>query len=200
MNLFEGIEQRRSVKHFDPSHRMPPEHLERLLGLARLAPSSFNMQNYRFLVIQDPELRRQLRAVAWDQAQVTDASVLVLMCADLRAHEADPARYWSHAPKPVQDILGPALRPFYEGKPQLIRDEAMRSTGFAGMTLMLAALELGYASCPMVGFDPAAVARLVNLPADYALSFMIAIGRETKPAWPRGDRLPAQETVHYNRF
>lgn len=126
--------------------------------------------------------------------------MLVILCADLQAHSKNPARYWSHAPKEVQDILVPALTPFYEGKPQLIRDEAMRSTAFAGMTLMLAARELGYDSCPMIGFDPLAVAKLVNLPNDHAISFLLAIGKQSKPAWPRGERLPDSEVVVHNCF
>ena len=200
MNALETIESRRSVKHFDPTHRMTEEEIARLIQLAKLAPSSFNMQNYRFVMVSDPELRRQIRAVAWDQAQITDASLLVILCADLTAHVKNPKRYWAHAPQAVQDILVPALTPFYDGKPTLIRDEAMRSTGFAGMTLMLAARGMGYDSCPMVGFDAEAVAKLIRLPDDHALSFILAIGKQAKPVWPRGERLADSEVVIQNRF
>jgi len=200
MTAIEAIETRRSVKHFDPGHRMTETEIARLIQLAKLAPSSFNMQNYRFVLVRDPGLRKQIRADAWDQAQVTDAALLVILCADLEAHAKNPQRYWAHAPQEVRDILVPALTPFYEGKPQLIRDEAMRSTGFAGMTLMLAARELGYDSCPMIGFDAEAVAKLIRLPADHALSFMLAIGKQAKPVWPRGDRLPDSEVVITDHF
>lgn len=200
MTSIEAIESRRAVKHFDPDHRMTEEEIARLIELAKLAPSSFNMQNYRFVLVRDPELRKEIRAVAWNQAQVTDASLLVILCADLTAHVKNPSRYWAHAPKEVQDILVPALTPFYEGNDRLIRDEAMRSTGFAGMTLMLAARGMGYDSCPMVGFDADAVSKLIRLPEDHAISFMLAIGKQTKPAWPRGDRLPDSEVVITDRF
>ena len=200
MNVIEAIDNRRSVKHYDPEHVMPEEDLQELIRLTKLAPSSFNMQNYRLVVVRDPEFRKELRAVAWDQAQVTDASVLFIMCADLSAHEADPSLYWGHAPQEVQDILGPALKPFYDGKPELTRDEGIRSTALAGMTLMLAAKGMGYDSCPMVGFDFDAVAKLINLPDNHALSFMIAVGKETKPAWPRGDRLADETVVIQDKF
>jgi len=200
MTVTEAIDARRSVKHYDPNHVMPEADLKELIRLTKLAPSSFNMQNYRLVVVRDPELRKELRAVAWDQAQVTDASVLFILCADLTAHEADPKLYWSHAPQEVQDILGPALKPFYDGKPELTRDEGIRSTALAGMTLMLAAKGMGYDSCPMVGFDFDAVAKLINLPANHALSFMIAVGKEAKPAWPRGARLPDETVVIENTF
>ena len=200
MNTIENIKTRRSVKHYDPDQVMPKEDLAELLACTKLAPSSFNMQNYRILVVRDPELRKQLRAVAWDQAQVTDASILVIMCADLDAHKEDPAKYWGHAPQEVQDILGPMILPFYDGKDQLIRDEAIRSSALAGMTLMLAARDLGYDSCPMVGFDPDAVSKLIKLPENYVLSFMISVGKLTKPAWDRGDRLPDEKVVAYDTF
>ncbi|MGV3756020.1 MAG: nitroreductase family protein [Verrucomicrobiota bacterium] len=200
MKIIEAIETRRSIKHYDPSHRLSEAEIARLIELTKLAPSSFNMQNYRFVIVRDPELRKQIRAVAWDQSQVTDASLLVILCADLNAHAKEPRRYWSHAPKEIQEILVPALTPFYEGKPQLIRDEAMRSTGLAGMTLMLAARGLGYDSCPMVGFDAEAVAKLINLPANHALSFMVAVGKQSRPVWPRGERLSNSEVVIENRF
>lgn len=179
---------------------MPLEDLRTLLEVTKLAPSSFNMQNYRILVVQNPELRKKIRAVSWDQAQVTDASALFLLCADLKAHTADPAQYWGHASQEVQDILGPMIRPFYEGNDQLIRDEAIRSSALAGMTLMLAARDLGYDSCPMVGYDAVKLAELVNLPEDHLISFMLPVGKQAQPAWDRGSRLPDDVVISYDTF
>jgi len=200
MNVKETIEARRSVKHYDPDHVMPEEDLAELIRLTKLAPSSFNMQNYRILVVRDAEVRQQIRAAAWDQPQVTDASVLFILCADLTAHQENPSTYWAHAPQEVQDILGPMIQPFYEGKDTLIRDEAMRSSALAGMTLMLAAKDMGYDSCPMIGFDGEKVAELINLPQHYALSFMIPVGKQAQPGWERGDRLPDDRVVAYDKF
>ena len=200
MNTRETIEARRSVKHFDPNHAMPENDLTELIRLTKLAPSSFNMQNYRILVVRDPGIRQQIRAVAWDQAHVTDASVLFILCADLTAHQENPSTYWSHAPQEVQDILGPMIQPFYEGKDTLIRDEAIRSSALAGMTLMLAAKDMGYDSCPMIGFDGEKVAELINLPQHYALSFMIPVGKQTQPGWERGNRLADDRVVAYDKF
>jgi len=200
MNVKETIEARRSVKHYDPNHVMPEEDLAELIRLTKLAPSSFNMQNYRILVVRDPEIRKQIRAAAWDQPHVTDASVLFILCADLTAHQENPSTYWAHAPQEVQDILGPMIQPFYEGKDTLIRDEAMRSSALAGMTLMLAAKDMGYDSCPMIGFDGEKVAELINLPQHYALSFMIPVGKQAQPGWERGDRLADERVVAYDKF
>ncbi len=137
MNTLDAIRTRRAVKHYDPSHEMTDAEVEQLLTLATLAPTAFNIQNWRFLVFRDPELRRQIREVAWDQAQVTDASLLVILCADLKAWEREPTRYWRDAPKPVQKILVPAIDKYYRGRDQVQRDEAMRSCGIAAQTLMV---------------------------------------------------------------
>ena len=200
MNTIETIESRRSIKHFDPSHRMPAADLAELVRLTKLAPSSFNMQNYRFVAVQDQELKTQIRAAAWDQAHVSEASVVFIMCADLTSHLVDPSIYWNHAPQPVQDILGPMIKPFYEGKDQLIRDEAIRSSALAGMTLMLAARAMGYDSCPMIGFDADAVGKLINLPTDHIVRFMIPVGKRTQEAWDRGARLPDEKVLIHDRF
>jgi nitroreductase len=200
MTIIDAINNRRSIKNYDAAHVMPEADVAELMRLAKLTPTSFNIQNYRFVLVRDAALRKEIRAAAWDQSQITDSSLLVIMCADLNAYKNDPARYWSHAPQPVQDFLVPALVPFYEGKPQLIRDEAIRSTGLAGMTLMLAANGLGYDSCPMVGFDPEQVAKLIQLPADHIISFIIAIGKKSADVWPRGERIADKEAVITDRF
>ena len=200
MNVTTAIETRRSIKAYDPNHRMSETEIERLLSLALLAPSAFNIQNWRFVLVRDPTLRGEIRQVAWDQAQVTDASLLIVLCADLKAWEHEPARYWKNAPQPVQDFLVPAIGQYYQGRESVQRDEAMRSCGIAGMALMLAAKEMGYDSCPMDGFDFDAVGKLIKLPADHVISFMLAVGKGVQEPWPRGGQLPLQDIVITNRF
>lgn len=200
MNVSTAIETRRSVKAFDAQHRMTQAEIDQLMSLAMLAPTAFNIQNWRFVLVQDPELRKQVRAVSWDQAQVTDASLLVVLVADLKSWDREPARYWKNAPQPVQDFLVPAIDTYYRGKEQVQRDEGMRSCGMAAMTLMLAAKEMGYDSCPMDGFDFDAVAKLLNLPADHTPAMYVAIGKGIKEAWPRGGQLPMNEVVIHDKF
>jgi nitroreductase len=199
-SVSEAIESRRAIKGFDPQHRLSDAETERLLTLATRSPTAWNIQNWRFVLVRDPALRRQLRAVAFDQPQVTDASLLVVLCADLKAWARRPERYWRNAPQPVQDFILPAIRQYYTGREQVERDEAMRSCGLAAMTLMLAAQEMGYASCPMDGFDFDAVARLINLPPDHVVAMFVAIGRGTRDPWPRAGQLPLSEVVVTDRF
>ncbi|MGV0999759.1 MAG: nitroreductase family protein [Fluviibacter sp.] len=200
MEAIEAIRQRRAVKHFDPNHRLTEDEVQLLLDVAAQSPSSFNIQHWRIVNVTDPALRAQLREAAFDQAQVTDASILFVVCTDIKAWEKDPKRYWVHAPKEAQDILVPWINPFYSGKEQLQRDEAMRSVGLILQTLMIGAKGMGYDSCPMIGFDIEKVGELVNLPKDYAVGAMLVIGKGIKPAWPKPGFIPMSEMVVENHF
>lgn len=200
MDTFQAIQERRAVKQYDPAHRFTKEEEDQLIELAMQAPSSFNAQHWRLVKVSDPELRKAIRAAAVDQAQVTEASLLYVICADIKAWEKNPQRYWRHAPQPVQDLLVPWMKPFYEGKEQLQRDEAMRSVGFIAQTMMLAVKAMGYDSCPMIGFDAEKVAELIKLPKDHAIGMMLAIGKATKPAWPKPGFIDRNEMVIENHF
>lgn len=200
MHTLEAIQTRRGIKHYDSTHRMTDAEIRQLLEAAMQAPTAFNIQNWRFLTVLDPEVRKQIRASAWDQAQVTDASLLIVLCADKDSWKKDPARYWKNAPQPVQDFLVPAIGQYYSGRDQVQRDECMRSCGLAGMTIMLAAKAMGYDSCPMDGFDFDAVAKIINLPEDHVISFMIAVGKGTQPAWPKPGQLAYDEVVIRDKF
>ncbi|MBF0159853.1 MAG: nitroreductase family protein [Magnetococcales bacterium] len=200
MDTATAITTRRSIKHFDPEHRMTRAEIEQLLTLTCHSPTSFNIQHWRFVVVDDVELRRQMRKVAWNQAQITDSSVLVVLCADVHAWDKQPERYWQHVAEPVRQFMVPAIGQHYRGQEQLQRDEAFRSCGIAAQTLMLAAKEMGYDTCPIAGFNVAAVADLIHLPNNHLVTLIIAVGKPLQPPWPAGSRLPLEQCVFYNRF
>lgn len=199
MDVIDAIYNRRSVKQFDPSHRLTAEEERRLLEATIQAPTSFNIQHWRFVILRDGALRARIRKeLGNDQAQITDASLLVLFTADVRAWAKQPERYWTNAPKDVADLLVGWMGPFHEGREWLQRDEAQRSIGLAMQTLMLAATGMGYQSCPMIGFELEKVAELVRLPDDHVIGPMVAIGRGTKEPWPKPGQLPLEELVVEN--
>jgi nitroreductase len=200
MNLFDAVSARRAVKKFDPTHKLSEAELTKLVETTVLSPASFNIQNWRFVAVTDPALRAELRKAAWDQAQVSEASVLFILTADLKAWDKQPERYWRNAPAATRDWLVNATRQFYQGREQVQRDEAMRSVGLAGQTLMLAAKAMGYDSCPMIGFDPEVVAKLINLPADHVLGMMITVGKALEPARERGGQLALNEVLVRDKF
>ncbi len=200
MNAREAIINRRAIKEFDPEHVMEEGEEKELLSLAMLSPTAFNIQNWRFVVVKDMALREQIREAAWGQSQVTDCSLFIVVCADLKSWEKDPARYWRNAPQEVQDFMLPAIDSYYRGKDVVQRDEAFRSCGIAAQTLMLAAKDMGYDSCPMDGFDFEKVAQLIRLPDDHVVAMFVAIGKGTKAAWPRPGQLDMETVVTRDGF
>ncbi|QPJ63640.1 MAG: nitroreductase family protein [Candidatus Nitronauta litoralis] len=201
MDTFDAIYQRRAIKHFDPDHRLTPVEETKLLEAAIQSPTSFNIQHWRFVVLRDSELRAKIRKEHGnDQAQMTDASLLIVMTADTKAWAKNPERYWANAPKEVSDLLVGWMGPFHEGRDWLQRDEAQRSIGMAMQTLMLSAKAMGYDSCPMIGYDIEAVAKLINLPEDHVMGAMVAIGKKTKDSWPKPGQLPLNDVVIENGF
>ena len=201
MNTLDAVFARRAVKHFDPAHSMTEAEETKLFEATIQAPTSFNIQHWRFVVLRDPELRARIRKeYGNDQAQMTDASLLVLLTADLMAWKKSPERYWANAPQEVAELLVNWMGPFHEGREWLQRDEAQRSIGMAAQTMMLVAQDMGYQSCPMIGFDIDKVAELVGLPDDHVMGPMIAIGKGIKDPWPKPGQLSLAELVFENTF
>lgn len=200
MQVSEAIQSRRSYKSYDDKHKMPEEIFRQLMEHAILSPTAFNIQNWRFVRVTDPGQREAIRKVAWDQAQVTDASELLVLCFDTKAWEREPGRYWVNAPQEVRDMLVPAIDVYYRDKPQVERDEGMRSCGMVAQSIMLMAKQLGYDTCPMDGFDYAEVGKLINLPPDYEIAFMLVIGKLVKDVWPRPGQLPLEDVMFTNSF
>jgi len=200
MNVSTAVLERRAEKMFDSSFVITDEQVTQLLEKAILSPTAFNIQNWRIVRVKDPELRQKIRGVAWNQDKVTDASLLLVLCADLNAWVKDPARYWAGAPQMYQDMLIPAIDAYYREKPQVQRDEAMRSCGLLAMSIMLLAQEQGWHSCPMDGFDFDAVGKLINLPDGYVVSMMIAVGSRSQESFPRTGKLPLAEVLVENSF
>lgn len=201
MDTLEAIYARRSVKQFDPNYKFTPDEEKKLLEAAIQAPTSFNIQHWRFVILRDPNLRKKIKEEHGNnQAQMTDASLLILMTADTKAWTKDPQRYWKDAPKEVADQLVGWMAPFHEGREWLQRDEAQRSIGMASQTIMLTAKAMGYDSCPMIGFDIDAVAKLIKLPEDHVVGNMIAVGKGVKQPWPKPGQLTLDQVVIENGF
>ena len=200
MKTSEAIRTRRAVKHYDPDFTIPAKHEEELNDLIRQSPTSFNLQNWRFVTVKDKAMRTQIREHAWNQAQITDASLLYVITADLMAWDKDPARYMINYPKELSDTYVPMIKGFYCDADWQQRDEAMRSAGIAAQTLMLSATAMGYDSCPMIGFDSNAVGQLINLPKDHVVCMIVVIGKGIQPPRPKGSYIANEEVFITDRF
>jgi len=200
VDTLDAINQRRSVKSFDKNHKMAKSEIDKLLELAVLSPTSYNIQNWRFVTITDQAIKDKLSELSHGQQQVSDASLVIILCADLNSWDKKPERYWANMPQESRNALVKSLRNSYSGKLQQQRDEAMRSCGMAAQTIMIAAKSMGYDTCPMKGFDYDAVGNMINLPTDHIISMMVVVGKKTKDAPPRGGQLPLSDVVFENKF
>ena len=200
MDTFQAIKERRSVRHYDTNHSFTKQEFDQLIDLAMQTPSSFNLQHWRLVNVTDKELRQKIREAAWGQVQVTDASLLFVITADVKVWQKNPRQYFRNSPQEVQDYLVPMIAPFYEGKEQLQRDEAMRSVGFFMQTIMIAAKAMGYDSSPMIGFDQQKVAELINLPSDHVIGALLAVGKGTVAAFPKPGYVEKSTMIIENKF
>jgi len=201
MNVSTAIHQRTAVRAFERDYVMADGIKRRLLELAMQAPSAWNIQHWRFVLVEDPTQRAALQIAAANQTQFTDAAMLVAIVVDLDAWKRNPARYFDAADDDVADVLGAKVIEFYTDRDWLARDEAMRSCGLAAQTLMLATTEMRLASCPMDIFEADTVKSLLNLPQGHETAMFVAIGKaKADQGMDRMGRLPYDEIVTVDRF
>jgi nitroreductase len=199
MNVSEAVRTRRAVKHYDAHHRLEDQELRSLLSAAALAPTAYNIQNRHVVVVLDQETKGLLQAAAFGQEQVRDASVVFVLAGDLKAHRRTD-RYLRNAPAPVRMRMEPMIADLFEGNHGLLREEAARSVGMAGMSLMLSAKELGYDSCPMTGFDAKRVSDLLALDDDHPPLMLVVVGKASEQPHPRLGLLDLEESFSLDRF
>ncbi len=197
MEFSEIIQQRRSVKSYDPEKTISDAELKELFEEVVLSPSSFNLQHWTFVAVKDPAQKTLLKEAAWGQQQVEDCSVAFLVCGKLDAYKDAPEIH-KNAPAEVREGMFPMIEKFYEGKDQLQRDEAIRSASMAAMTLMYAAKNRGWATGPMIGFDPKAASKLMKLTPNVIPVMLLVLGYEKNEPRPRDARRPIEEIVKLN--
>ncbi len=200
MKLDNAIYDRRSIKQFDNEACMAESDFLELIRRAMHAPTSFNIQHWRFVRITDSKLRERLRKVSFDQPKVTEASELLVITGDTKAWEKEPSRYWCNVDTSIALQMVAMSGDFYREKQDLQHDEVIRSCAFAAQNIMLSAGELGYGCCPMIGFDPEAVAHLIQLPEDHIVVMLLAIGKERETSRPRSGQLKLEDVLFENGF
>jgi nitroreductase len=203
-DILKALQWRYAVKTFDASKKVTQEDLTTILESARLAPSSFGIEAWKFLVVESPELRAKLRAVAYDQTKVTDASHLIIVTrrTDAREHitqELVDRTAQAQGVKP--EDLG-ALSQMVGGAISNRSDEQLdawiKSQTYIALGMMIeTAALLNIDSCPMEGFDASQVDVVLGLSAkNLATTSMLAIGyRGEDPAAQRAKVRRAADAV-----
>lgn len=180
MDFNEILEKRRAINFFDPTQDVPENLLHTVLAEAAMAPSSFNLQPWKVKVVRDPARKAALRAVAWDQPKVTEAPVVLIVLGDRDGwKEGNPTLegHFAHSYKPEQrDWFLNATKTLYGDSPDASLAFAAKNAGLFCMSLMYAACAHGLDTHPMDGFDREAVRKEFNIPDQYWIPMLIAVG------------------------
>lgn len=194
----EVIRSRHSVRKYQRDVVIPEAEWNEILELALQAPSSWNLQHWRFLTIKEQANKDRLLPIAFNQQQVSDASVNVVVLGDLEANLVASAVFEKATPEIREMMLG-QINGAYANNPSLGKDEAIRNASLAAMQLMLAAKAKGYDSVPMGGFNPQALIKEFNIPERYIPVMIISIGKAAAPGRD-SDRLPIEHQVIQESF
>lgn len=198
------IHERTSVNFFDSGKQISEAEIRSIVADAIQAPSSYNIQHWRFVAVTDPEKKKQLQAAAYNQAKVGQASATIVVLGDLRGYEKLDRIYAPLIERGVvtKEAAASGIRratAAYVDNPQFQRDEAIRSAALAGMTLMIAAQARGYATGPMIGFEPEKVKKLFDLSDRYVPVMLITLGHAAPGNAPRKTRLGVDEVLAFNQ-
>ena len=183
--LLNALQWRYATKVFDPTRKIPADVWETLEGALVLTPSSYGLQPYRFLVIQDPAKRAALLPHSWNQKQAVDASHFVVFTARTRITGAEVDKLIRRT-SDLRKIPADSLN-FYRDmmlgdvvngpRGKTAREWAARQAYIALGNLMTCAAALGVDACPMEGFNPAEYDRILGLQGgDYAAVVACALG------------------------
>lgn len=194
MEFSDIVQQRRSVKSYDPEKTISDTDLKSLFDEVVLSPSAFNLQHWAFVAVKNKDQKLKLMKAAWGQKQVGDCSVAIVVCGKVDAYK-DAPKIYDEVPVDIQKKVLPMIRDFYEGKDQLQRDEAIRGASLAAMTLMYGAKSRGWVTGPMIGFDPDAVSKLLKLTTNYIPVMLVVLGHQKDAPRPRSYRHPVKEVV-----
>src|SRR3954454_16969223 len=198
--VIEWILSRSSAKYYDPVATLSDDPIRELVRIGTTAPTSFHLQNWRFIAVRTPEAKARLRPIAWDQPAITEAAVTFIVCGRLADASVIPQRL---APlveagimpeKMVPDWEIPA-RDLYMEYPQRQRDEAVRTATFGAAAMIYAARSLGLGSTPMIGFDAEAVHREFGLAENEIPVMLLSIGAERAGNWAQKPRRPIVEVL-----
>ena len=199
VTVSEALRKRRAWKSFAPGVTMDDATLAALVETALLTPTSYNLQHYRLVAVREPAQREALCAAAYHQRGVAEAACVVVIAADPAAWRQAAAR-WPHIPEGRRDRVAHSVDGVYGSDAALAHDEAIRSGSMLAMSLMLVAEERGWQSCPYIGFSASAVAAVVDLPADWMVVLLVALGRAAPSARDRPPRLDVASVLCHERW
>ncbi len=203
--LEQVIRERRSTPSFDGAP-MPAEDIRRILDAGIAAPSGYNVQPWRFVVVQSPEQKRKLRAACFNQAKVEEASVVIACCGDADSWRRDadeiirmgvgggmPEGYAAQLKSYVESYLSSLTTDQMHGW-------LNKQVSLAAAFMMLMAEAMGYDTAPMEGFEQERVHEVLRLPLSYWVVSLLAIGTLQGPDKYDGGRFGLAHTAFAEEF
>ncbi|MBN4909948.1 nitroreductase family protein [Staphylococcus sp. EG-SA-13] len=205
LSLTEIINKRKSVKEFDPNFKIPREDIKEMIALATKAPSSINLQPWRFVIIDSEETKQKLdHLVQFNQRQLHSSSAIILVLADLKHAEYVSDIYEKNVElgymdenskdyfiETISNLISSADESYFNA-------QGLMDANLASMQLMLIATDHGYDTNPIGGFDKTAVLEALNIDTSrYVPAHLIAIGKGVKPPHD-SSRLPVDRIIAWN--
>lgn len=203
--LAQAIRERRSTPSFT-GEPIPASDLRQILDAGLQAPSGYNLQPWRFVVVQHPDQRRRLRAASYNQAKVEEASAVIVACGDRDGWRRDldemlrlgraagmPESYAAQAAQSVPAYVSS----FSE---EQMTGWLTRQVMLAYASMMLMAEALGYDTAPLEGFEQQKVCEMLRLPLSYRVIALLAVGRLHGPDKFDGGRFELSHTVFGEEF
>jgi nitroreductase len=189
LTVSEAIESRRSIRKFLPKP-ITNEEIKQILGLVRLAPSAWNTQPWRFHVITDSKLKEKLQEAAYGNEQIKSAPVILLVTSDMEdvlENLSETIHIGLSDERRKMELMN--LTSHFGNMSEEERGQwGLTQANIALGFLLITIQGLGYASCPMLGFDDKKVNEILNLPDHVKFAAMVAIGH------------PDSEGYNHHRF
>jgi len=200
----EIVKGRRSIRNYDTNVKISKEEMTQILEEATLAPSSVNMQPWRFLVIDSAEGKATLAPLAkFNQVQVESSSAVIAVFGDMKAIDQleniyDTAVAQGLMPQEVRDRQVPAIQGMYESVPaSALKDSILIDSGLVSMQLMLVARAHGYDTNPIGGYEKDQIAEAFGMEKDrYVPVMLLSIGKAVDTGYP-SVRLPINDIADW---
>jgi len=206
LTVADSIRARRSMKSFK-SDPIPEATLQELLSLMQDAPSSWNFQPTRVVMIRSMVQKEALAAAAWGQKQILEAPVTFVFAVSIRGWEKNMSEILKSGvssgawPQKFADWIGENAPGFQKGLGDKEREYAIKDAIIMATTLALAAQSKGYSNCYINGWDEAKVKEIIGAEGDkdIAIALLLPIGLpNSQPKHP--GRLPSAKTIFTDRI
>lgn len=208
LSLIEAIQNRRAARAFRPDP-IPEDVLQDILNLGLQAPSGYNLQPWRFILVREQANKERLKSCAFNQNQITQAPVVLICCGDRRVNQTEYIEEVIQlgieaggVNEKYADFMRGAVPQLFEYQPCFESLEAWtnRHTMLAVAHLMIVAKAFGVDSCPMEGFTTDQVKAAFNIPAEVDLCCLLPLGYADEPIKPYGGRFHPERVCYQERF